>query len=65
MMIPTSFSLCVVCTERFPRGVPGGPGPPPPPPPGYVQRSGKRPKLFFWAVFAILADFAIFSSFLN
>jgi hypothetical protein len=27
---PSSSALCIVCTGRFPRGVPGMPPPPPP-----------------------------------
>jgi hypothetical protein len=40
-------------------------------PPSYTQRStagvspGQHPKIVFWAVFAILTDFAIFSDLLN
>jgi hypothetical protein len=34
-------------------------------PPSYVQRSCSTPKKKFGQVFAILADFAIFSGFLN
>jgi hypothetical protein len=48
---------------RGPRGGGGGGGMFGPP--SYAQHSGQCPKIFFWAVFAILADFAIFSSFLN
>jgi hypothetical protein len=49
---PPSSALCVVCAERFPRGVPGGAGMPPP---GYAQRSRQCLEFFFWAVFAIFS----------
>jgi hypothetical protein len=41
---PSSSALCVVCVERFPRGVPEGGRYPP-------------PGFFFWAVFAIFSGF--------
>jgi hypothetical protein len=62
---PSSSALCVVCTERFPRGVPGGVGMPPPLVTHNVWHQGNAPKLFFGRFFLFLADFAIFSDFLN
>jgi hypothetical protein len=56
LTIPTSSALCVVCVRRFPGGSQGGQGWPP-----LVTRNKKK----IGAVFAILADFAIFSNFLN
>jgi hypothetical protein len=43
---PSSSGDCVVCVERFPRGVPGGGRYAPP---GYTQ----APRNFFGAVFTI------------
>jgi hypothetical protein len=61
---PSSSALCVMCARHFPRGVPGGEGMPP-----LVTRSvrGSTPKFFFLgALFLLfLADFAIFSGFVN
>jgi hypothetical protein len=48
-----------VCAERFPRESQGGGGAGMPPP-GYVQRSGQRPKIYFWAVFDIFSGFCYF-----
>jgi hypothetical protein len=50
---PSSSALFVVCARCFPRGVPGGGAGMPPP--GYAQRSGQRPEIVFWAVFAIFS----------
>jgi hypothetical protein len=35
------------------------------PPPGYMQCSGQHPQIVLGAIFSILADFSIFSGFLN
>jgi hypothetical protein len=65
---PSSSACCVVCTERFLGGPRGG---------HTVQHStsGSSPRptgfraaprnYFFWWFFLFLADFAIFSGFLN
>jgi hypothetical protein len=61
---PSSSALCVMCTGRFPRGVPGGGQVCPP----WLRAAfGAVPgaENFFWAVFLFLADFAIFSGFVN
>jgi hypothetical protein len=58
--------LCSLCHVRRalswggPRGGGGKFGPL-----GYVQCSGQRLDFFFFVIFAILADFVIFSDFLN
>jgi hypothetical protein len=57
LMIRNSFGICVVCARRIPGGVLGGAGLP--------WFHFGAPKFVFWAVFAILADFVIFSGFLN
>jgi hypothetical protein len=44
---PSSSALCVMCTGRFPRGVPGGAGMPP----LVTRNSGKPQKFVFWLVF--------------
>jgi hypothetical protein len=64
---PSSSVLCVMCIGIFPRGVPkGGGGGGRYAPPGYAQRSGQCPKIFFFGhFFLFLADFAIFSGFVN
>jgi hypothetical protein len=58
---PSSSALCVMCTRRFPRGVPRGVGMPPP---GYVQcskmGSSPRQNFFFGVVFAIFSGFCYF-----
>ena len=65
---PSSSGLGVVCVGCFPRGVPGGACMPPL---GYTQRLsmggilGQRLEIFFLRFLLFLADFAIFSSFLN
>jgi hypothetical protein len=53
---PYKLELCR-CAGRFLGGSQGGAGMPPP---GYAQRSGQRPKFFFWAVFAIFSGFCYF-----
>ena len=64
----TSSTLCAVCIERFPRGVPRGARYAPP---GYAQclaTSGsprQRLKFIFGPFFLFLMDFSIFSGFLN
>jgi hypothetical protein len=70
LMIPTSFVLCVVCVEVLSWGeqvcppwlcTMFGSG-------RYPEADGVRgsaPKFVFWAFFAILVDFSIFSGFLN
>jgi hypothetical protein len=66
-------SLCHVRRALSWGGPRGGPGLPPPwlrttfgsGHPGADRVQGSAPKFFFWAVFAILADFSIFSGFLN
>jgi hypothetical protein len=63
-----NFLLSLCCVHRaLPRGVPGGPSMAP-----LVTRSrsrrgsGQLPEfIYLWVVFAILAEFDIFSGFLN
>jgi hypothetical protein len=62
LTIPNSFARCVMCVECFPRGVSGGARCAPP---SYAKRLGQHPQIFLGVVFAILADFSIFNSFLN
>jgi hypothetical protein len=68
---PSSSGFCVMCTRIFPRGVLGGGGAGMPPF-GYTKclatsgSPGQRPEIFFfWWFLLLLADFAIFSGFLN
>jgi hypothetical protein len=60
---PSSSALCVMCTGRFPRGVPGGGRYAPP----WLRTAfGAVPQNFFLGVFLLfLADFSIFSGFVN
>jgi hypothetical protein len=52
---PSSSVVCVMCTRRFPRGVPGGAVCPP-----LFTRSvrGSAPKFFFGRFFSIFSGFA-------
>jgi hypothetical protein len=50
---PSSSVLCVMCTEHFPRGVPGGRGKYAPP---WLRVAfGAAPRICFWAVLLFLA----------
>jgi hypothetical protein len=52
------YILCMcVCVGAFLGGSPGGGRYAPP---GYTQRSGQRPEILFWAVFAIFSGFFLF-----
>jgi hypothetical protein len=57
-----NFLLFVSCAPALPRGVPGGARYAPP----WLRATfGAAPRNFFLGGFSILADFAIFSGFLN
>jgi hypothetical protein len=57
---PSSSSLCVVCTGRFLGGSQGGQVCPP-----WLRSVRGSPEIFFGRFLLFLADFAIFSGFLN
>jgi hypothetical protein len=61
LMIPPPRALSCA-SGAFLGGSQGGAGIPPP---GYAQRSGQRPEFFFGQFLLFLADFAIFSGFVN
>jgi hypothetical protein len=61
-MIPHTSALFMPCAlSAFLEGSQGGRYAPP----GYVQHLGQHPKIVFWVVFLFLANFAIFSGFVN
>jgi hypothetical protein len=61
LTIPLVVLFVSCALRRFPRGVPGGAGMPP-----LVTRSVRAPQKFFFGQFLLfLADFSIFSGFLN
>jgi hypothetical protein len=65
---PSSSALCVVCVRHFPRGVQGGAGMPPLVTRSVWQRAvarGSASKFFLGGFLLFLADFAIFSGFVN